>query len=115
MEARIARIESDVAHLNSDVGEIKLDLRALRDKVDTIDARLTDKIDGLATVTQRIDSATMHLAERADRHEPKIDLLRDDTAALRSEIASAKYWGLAFGMTLSGVMLTVMARGFGWL
>ena len=33
MEARIARLESDVGHLRTDVADIKVDLRALRDKV----------------------------------------------------------------------------------
>ena len=34
MEERIARLESDVAHLDSQIAVIKLDIRALRDRMD---------------------------------------------------------------------------------
>ena len=34
VEARIARLESDVSHLRADVADIKTDLRSLRDKTD---------------------------------------------------------------------------------
>jgi hypothetical protein len=47
MEARIARLESDVSHLRSDVADIKTDVRALRDKMDDQYVRLDAKIDGL--------------------------------------------------------------------
>ena len=62
-----------------------------------------------------LESDVSHL--RSDVSEMKVDLrsLRDKVDVLRTEIASVKHWGLAFGMTLAGVMLTVMARGFGWL
>jgi hypothetical protein len=98
MEARIARLESDVSHVRSDLGEIKVDLRALRDKVDSVEKLVHDKFDSL-------------------RRE--IGGLRGDNGgeftSLRSEIASMKVWGLTLIMTMTGVMLTVMARGFGWL
>jgi len=87
VEARIAHLESDVSHLRADVADIKLDLRAMRDQ----------------------------MYDRADRQDAKIDGLKDETSSVRMEIASAKYWGLALAMTITGVMLTVMARGFGWL
>jgi hypothetical protein len=45
MEARIARLESDVGHLRTDVADIKIDLRSLRDKVDALGAQLNAKID----------------------------------------------------------------------
>lgn len=41
MEARIARLESDVIHIRSDMAEVKGDLRSLRDKMDS----MRDKID----------------------------------------------------------------------
>jgi hypothetical protein len=45
MEARIARLESDVGHLRSDVVEVKVDMRALRDKLDSVGVQLNTKID----------------------------------------------------------------------
>jgi outer membrane murein-binding lipoprotein Lpp len=91
MEARIARIESDIAHLNSDVGEIKLDLRTLRDKVDELGTGLNGKIDALDT-----------------RLSGKID-------QLRNEISSAKIWALMLYMSLAALNFGALARGFGWI
>ena len=91
MEARIARIESDVAHLKTDVADIKVDLRAMRDKMDETDVRLNGKMDtGFARLNARLDS-------------------------LKDEISSAKTWGVMLYVTLAGMMLSVMARGFGWI
>jgi hypothetical protein len=36
MEARIARLESDVGHVRSDIAEMKLDLRGLREKIEDL-------------------------------------------------------------------------------
>jgi hypothetical protein len=33
----------------------------------------------------------------------------------RLESDSVKVWGLTLSMTMTGVMLTVMARAFGWI
>ena len=43
MEERIARLESDVAHLNRQIADIKLDIRALRDRMDARFDRLESK------------------------------------------------------------------------
>lgn len=34
LEPRVAKLESDIKHIQTDIGEIKIDLRALRDKID---------------------------------------------------------------------------------
>ena len=44
MEARIARLESDMAHLRSDVAEIKVDQRSMRDKMDSMNSNLLEKL-----------------------------------------------------------------------
>ena len=36
MEARIARLESDVGHVRTDIAEMKLDIRSLRGKAEDI-------------------------------------------------------------------------------
>ena len=47
MEARIARLESDVNHIRGDLSDVKSDVRALRDRIDALDLRLSAKIDAL--------------------------------------------------------------------
>jgi chromosome segregation ATPase len=116
MEARIARLESDVSHLRTDVADIKVDLRALRDKVDGVETSLRGEIKGLEKSLQG-EIKDLEKSLRGEITDLKDDnsSLRHDIAAVRVEIASAKSWGLALSMTLTGVMLTVMARGFGWM
>ena len=36
MEARIARLESDVSHIRSDVADIKIDVRTLTAKIEAV-------------------------------------------------------------------------------
>ena len=91
MEARIARLESDVTHLLSDMADIKTDVRSLRDKLDAVGSQLNTKIEGVET-----------------RLNAKIDGLKDSLAA-------AKVWALFLYITLAAAMLGTMARGFGWL
>ena len=47
VEARIARLESDMSHVRTDVADIKIDIRARFDKVDARLDRLDTKIDAL--------------------------------------------------------------------
>jgi hypothetical protein len=47
MEARIARVESDVTHLLSDASDIKADVRGLRDRIDAVASQLNTKLDDL--------------------------------------------------------------------
>ena len=109
MEARIARIESDVAHMRTDVADIKVDLRSLRDRVDGVETSLRGEIkDVEVTLRGEIKSVEALL-------HGKFDSLKADNVSLRGEIASAKHWGFALAMSLTGVILTVMARGFGWI
>ena len=87
MEARIARIESDVAHLRTDVGDIKIDLRGLRDKVDVMGAKLSENTEKLI----------------------------ETKAFLESSIAAAKIWVLLILIGYGTAILGAMARGFGWI
>lgn len=47
MEARIARLESDVHHIRSDMTDVKADIRALRDKMDGMNAKLSERMEDL--------------------------------------------------------------------
>lgn len=98
MEARIARLESDVAHMCTDVADIKIDLRSLRDKINDVDKRLNAKIDDVA-----------------DRFSGKFEAVDRRFETLQGSIASMKIWTLTLYIVFSGAMLGTMARGFGWI
>jgi len=91
MEARIARVESDVTHLLSDVSYIKADVRGLRDRIDAVANQLNGKIDNVAS-----------------QLNAKFDGLRDSFAA-------AKIWALFLYIALAGINLGTLAHGLGWI
>ena len=47
MEARLARLESDVTHTRSDIADIKSDIRTLRDRIDALSVDLNTKFAAL--------------------------------------------------------------------
>ena len=44
---RVAKLETNVEHIKSDVAELKTDVRRMNDKIDSVDQRLTSKIDSV--------------------------------------------------------------------
>jgi phage shock protein A len=47
VEERVARLEANVEHIRSDVSDIKVDIRRLGDKIDSVDQKLSAKIDSV--------------------------------------------------------------------
>ena len=91
VEARIARLESDVSHIRSDLADVKLDVRALRARLDEVSDRHTDGLNALdAKLTARIDT-------------------------LQRDLASAKVWALLLYITLAGAMYATLGRTMGWI
>jgi hypothetical protein len=91
MEARIARLESDVGHIRADLADVKSDLRGLRDRVDVMTMKLSERVEAVnAQIGARIDG-------------------------LRDEIHSAKIWAVLLYLALAAGMYATMARGFGWI
>ena len=86
-DARWGELRSDVHHLQSDVTEIKADLRVTNQRINSM--------------SQRVD----------DRFE---SMLKEITA-IKDSLASAKVWAIGLYVTLAGTMLYVMAHGFKWL
>lgn len=102
MEARIARLESDVAHLLANVGDIKIDVRGLRDRMDAVDAKLSE----------RIDKATSQLNAKIDGVASQLNTKFD---GLRDSFATLKVWALLLYIALAAVNLGTLARGLGWI
>ena len=87
VEERVARLESDVAHIREGVADIKTDLRKQSD---------------------RIDSLRSELYAVRDRLEDKLD-------ALWHRLSSAMIWALILYVAMAGTLLGVLAHGFHWL
>jgi hypothetical protein len=87
VEARIARLESDVGHIRSDIGDMKQDIRDLggrfddmRDRMEAMDRRLSERIYGV---------------ERS--------------------LWSAKVWALLLFIAQAAAVYGTLARTMGWI
>ena len=87
LELQVAVLRTDVHHIQSDVTDIKADLR------------LTN---------QRIESFREETAQ-------KFDSVRKEIGEVKDSLASAKIWALGLYFTLAGSLFYVLARGFRWL
>ncbi len=142
-QARLARLEVNVEHIQQDVGDIKAQLVRMDQKIDGLREDLTDRIDGKvdglrADLTDKIDGLRQNLTDRIDGKVDglradltgridgmradltgKIDGVRADLTGkidgVRQELYSMKVWAMGMYIALAGTLLVVMAKGFKWL
>ena len=94
VEERVARLEANVEHIQSDVSDMKVDLRRLNDKVDGLEQKLSGKIDSLKDTV-----ASLALT------------MEKSFAALKVGRALDRVWWLL----MSAAMLGIMARAVKWI
>lgn len=101
-QARLARLEANVEHIQSDVADIKTDLRRTNDKIEGLRQELTRNSEGArGDLTQKIEGVREELTQKID--------------GLRQDMYSLKVWALGLYIALAGSLLIVMAKGFKWL
>jgi predicted nucleic acid-binding Zn-ribbon protein len=94
VEERVSRLEANVEHIQKDVSDLKIDVRRLNDKIDSVDQKLSAKIDSLKDTVSALainmekSFASLHAARAFDR----------------------VWW-----LLMSGALLGVMARAFKWI
>ena len=95
---QIAELRSDVRHIQSDVTDIKAELRAWHLRFEALVKRMDERFE---KIDQKFD-------QRFERIDQKFDGLKDS-------LASAKNWAIGLYIALAGSLLFVMAHGFKWL
>ena len=105
VQAQIARLTSDVQHIQTDVADVKVSVRRVEDRLDAINGRIDD-VNGNVyrleeKLTDKIEATRSNLTEKID--------------GLRREIFSMKVWAMGMYFALAGSLLFVMAKGFKWL
>ncbi len=60
VEERVTKLEVQVEHIQSNISEIKTDIRRLTDKVDAVDGKLTGKIDNIMEILTSLKVGHAH-------------------------------------------------------
>ena len=108
IQAQIARLASDVQHVQTDVADIKVDLRRVDDKLATLNGYI-------AGVDARVYQVEQKLTEKIEGLRTGLTAeFTKEFAALRKDVSSMKVWALTLYVALSGSLLFVMAKGFKW-
>jgi hypothetical protein len=84
---RIARLEANVEHIQSDVTDLKVELR-----------RTNDRLDKMGT-----------------DFNAKIDVVSKDLTGVRLSLASLKVWAISMYTAQAAALLFVVAKGLKWL
>jgi ABC-type phosphate transport system ATPase subunit len=90
LEERVARLEANVEHIQKDVSDMKIDIRRLGDKIDSVHQKLSAKIESVNDLVINVEKSL---------------------AALHTARAFDRVWWLL----MSAALLGVMARAFKWL
>jgi hypothetical protein len=98
LEERVARLEANVEHIQKDVSDMKIDIRRLGDKIDSVDQKLSARIDSVKDLVTTL----------AINMEKSFANVEKSFAALHSARAFDRVWWLL----MSGALLGGMARAF---
>jgi predicted nucleic acid-binding Zn-ribbon protein len=127
VEERLARLETHLEHIQTDIADTKIDIRRLNDKVDGLEQRLLGKMDGLDQKLSRkiesLDQKTSEKIEGLDRKllgkvdsldqkmSGKIDMLVQAVGDLKVGRMTDRVWWLL----MSAAQLGVLAKAFKWI
>jgi hypothetical protein len=113
VEDRLTRLESSVEYIQSDVAEIKTDLRRLNDKLEGVDQKLSDKIDSVdQRLSAKIDALDQKFSDKFDSLKDSITTL---TLSVEKTFSKFVIWAVTFYIGLAVTLLTVMAHNFHWM
>jgi len=119
---QVAELRSDVRHIQSDVSDIKTDLRATNQRIDTLEQKMERKFElAKQDLDKRFDEAKKDndkqfekVDARFEKVEERLDRLDLGIVAIKETLASWKVWAIGLYAGLAGSMLFVMAKGFKW-
>ncbi len=117
MEQRVARLESNVDHILSDVREIKAGVGRLDDKIDRVHADLTNKVDGVKDTLAKLSTS---MESRFGELNSKMEKgFGDSNAKMEKGFGDAhraiwvtRVWGLTVLGGVLGWALSILARFF---
>lgn len=112
---QVAELRSDVRHIQSDVSDIKTDLRATNQRIDTLEQKMERKFEvAKQDLDKRFDEAKKDNDKQFEKVEERLDRLDVGIVAIKDTLASWKVWAIGLYAGLAGSMFFVMAKGFKW-
>jgi chromosome segregation ATPase len=102
---QVAELRSDVRHVQSDVTDIKADLRLTNQRIESLRRETGERFDKLERET----------TERFDKVDQKFDTVNKEIGEVKEALSSAKVWALGLYIALAGSLFYTLARGFKWL
>ena len=90
VEERLARLESNVEHIQSDVSEMKVDIRRLNDKIDGVQEKFIAKFDSLK------------------------DQISGLALTMEKSHSQLRIWAMTFFISMAGGLLTFLAHSLHW-
>jgi phage shock protein A len=101
LEERVARLEANVEHIQKDVAEMKIDIRRLDNKIDSV----KDSVTALALKMEQSFAAV----------EKSLGEMRVSAEKAFSRLHVARAFDRVWWLLMSGALLAVMARAFKWI
>ena len=112
VEERVSRLENNVEHILSDVGEIKATVSRLEDKIDHVQTTLSGKIDSLRDVVSNLAVTVANQATNAEKTIGALSTrMEKGFGELRDAITANRVWTL----TIIGVVFSAAVGAVAWL
>jgi predicted nuclease with TOPRIM domain len=120
---QVAELRADVRHVQSDTTDIKAELRATNQRLDSLSQKTDERFERLEQkFDERFEKSDARVDERFDKIDgrfqkvdDRFERLEHKFEQLKESLASAKIWALGLYIALAGSLLYVLAHGFKWL
>jgi hypothetical protein len=108
LAVQVVELRSDVRHIQSDVADVKADLRVTNQLIESLRKETGERFD---KVDQKFDK----VYQRFDKVDEKFESVRKEIVEVKDILASAKIWALGLYFSLGASLLYVLARALKWL
>ena len=108
LAVQVVELRSDVRHIQSDVTDIKADLRLTDQRIDSLRKETGQRFDKVDQKFEKVD-------EKFESVRKEIGEVKKEVGEVKDILASAKIWALGLYFALAGSLLYVLARALKWL
>jgi chromosome segregation ATPase len=112
VDERLLKLETHVAHIRADVGDLKSEIRDLRGEFKELRTELKGEMKELrAELKGEMQELRAELKGEMQELGGDVSSIKDQMATIRVDMVMTRVWALC----QSAAILGVMARGFHWI